>query len=39
VVLRALAGDRQAVELARQADGEVGDVDALLRLAEALAAG
>ena len=33
-----LAGDRQAVELARQADGEVADVDHLLHLAEAFGA-
>ena len=35
-VARALGGDRQAVDLARQADGEVADVDHLLHLAEAL---
>ena len=29
-----LGGDRQAVELARQADGEVADVDHLLHFAE-----
>ena len=33
-----LGGDRQAVELARQADGEVADVDHLLDLAQALGA-
>ena len=33
-----LAGDRQAVQLAGQADGEVADVDHLLDLAEALGA-
>ncbi len=32
-----LAGDGQAVQLARQADGEVADVDPLLDLAQALA--
>ena len=37
-VARPLAGDRQAVQLARQADGEVADVDHLLDLAEALGA-
>ncbi len=31
-----LAGDRQAVQLARQADGEVADVDHLLDLTETL---
>ena len=36
VVAGPLAGDGQAVELARQADGEVADVDHLLHLAEAL---
>ena len=35
-VLGALGGDGQAVELARQADGEIADVDHLLNLAEAL---
>ena len=35
-VLGALGGDRQAVELARQADGEVADVDHFLNFAEAL---
>ena len=34
-----LAGDRQAVQLAGQPDGEVADVDHLLDLAEALASG
>jgi hypothetical protein len=34
----ALAGHGDAVELAREADGEVGDVDRLLHLAEALGA-
>ena len=33
-VVRTLAGDGQAVELARQADGEVANVDHLLDLAE-----
>ncbi len=33
---RALRGDGQAVELARQADGEVADVDHLLHFAKAL---
>ena len=37
-VARALGGDREAVELARQADREVADVDHLLHLAEALRA-
>ncbi len=37
-VARSLAGDRQAVQLARQADGEVADVDHLLDLAETLGA-
>ena len=32
----ALGGDGQAVELARQADGEIADVDHLLHFAEAL---
>ena len=35
-VARALGGDRAAVELAREADREVADVDHLLHLAEAL---
>jgi hypothetical protein len=35
-VAGALAGDGQAVQLARQADREVADVDHLLHLAEAL---
>ena len=35
-VLRALGGDGQAVELAREADGEVADVDHLLHFAFAL---
>ena len=35
-VLAALGGDGQAIELARQADGEVADVDHLLDLAQAL---
>ena len=34
-VLGALGGDGQAVELARQADGEIADVDHLLNFAEA----
>ena len=34
-VLGALGGDRQAVELARQADGEIADVDHLLHFAQA----
>ena len=33
-MLSAFGLDRQAVELARQADGKVGDVDALLDFAE-----
>ena len=33
--LGALGGDGEAVELARQADGEVADVDHLLHFAEA----
>ena len=37
-VAGSLAGDRQAVQLARQPDGEVADVDHLLDLAEALGA-
>ena len=37
-VARPLAGDRQAVQLPGQADGEVADVDHLLDLAEALGA-
>ncbi len=37
-VLGALGGDGQAVELARQADREVADVDHLLHLAQALGA-
>ncbi len=37
-VARALGGDRQAEQLARQADREVADVDHLLDLAEALGA-
>ena len=35
-VIGPLAGDGQAIELARQADREVADVDHLLDLAEAL---
>ena len=35
-VARTLRGDRAAVELAREADGEVADVDHLLHLAEPL---
>ena len=35
-VVGALGGDGQAVELARQADGEIADVDHLLHFAEAL---
>ncbi len=37
-VARPLAGDRQPVQLAREADGEVADVDHLLDLAETLGA-
>ena len=35
-MIRALAGDGKAIELARKTDGEVADVDHLLDLAEAL---
>ena len=35
-MVRTFRRDRQAVELARQADGEIADVDHLLDLAEAL---
>ena len=38
-VARPLGRDGPAVELAREADGEVADVDHLLDLAQALAAG
>ncbi len=35
-VARALGGDGEAVKLAREADGEIADVDHLLHFAEAL---
>src|SRR5262245_17580730 len=37
-VLRALAGDRQAVELARETDGEIADIDHLLDFPQTLGA-